>query len=141
MKQINPYLNFLGNTEEAFNFYKSIFGGDFSSFVRFKDAPGAGPVPEKEANGLMHVSLPAGNTTLMATDTLESMGHTLTVGNNINLCVVAESREEADKIFSKLAAGGKVSMPIADMFWGSYWGSVTDKFGVNWMVDYNAQQQ
>jgi PhnB protein len=141
MKKIDPYFNFPGNTEEAFNFYKSVFGGDFSMFSRFKDTPGAGPIPAEAANGIMHVSLPAGDTVMMATDAIESMGHTVTFGNNIELCVEAESREEADKIFNGLANGGKASMPIADMFWGSYWGSLTDKYGVGWMINYTEPKQ
>ena len=136
MKTINPYFNFPGNTEEAFNFYKSIFGGEFLMLSRFKDTPQAGPVPEENANGIMHVSLKAGNTTLMGTDAIESMGHKVNVGNNVNLSVEADSREEADRIYNGLAAGGSNPMPIQDMFWGSYWGSVKDKYGVCWMVNY-----
>ena len=136
MKLINPYFNFSGNTEEAFNFYKSVFGGEFLTFMRFKDTPQAGPVPESEANGIMHVALKAGETTLMGTDSIESMGHKVTVGNNVNLCIVADSRDEADRIFNGLAKGGSNLMPMKDMFWGSYWGSLKDKYGVCWMIDF-----
>jgi PhnB protein len=141
MKRIDPYFNFPGNTEEAFNFYKSVFGGDFAMFSRFKDTPGAGPIPESAANGIMHVSYPVGGTVMMATDAVKEMGHTVTPGNQVQLCVDAESKQEAATIFNGLAKGGKVSMPIADMFWGSYWGSLTDKYGVGWMVNYTEPKQ
>ena len=138
MAILNPYLSFEGNTEEAFNFYKSIFGGEFAILQRFKDTPEAGTVPEKEKNKIMHVSLPIGNgNTLMATDTLESMGQKLTVGNNIQLSVSADSEAETDKIFAGLSAGGKVTMPLSKTFWGSYFGMCTDKFGVQWMLSYD----
>jgi PhnB protein len=142
MLKINPYLNFAGNTEEAFKFYKSVFGGEFAILQRFKDTPEAGRVPEKEKDKIMHVSLPVGDgNTLMATDALESMGHKLSVGNNIQLSVEADSKNEVDKLFKGLSAGGKVTMPLADTFWGAYFGMVTDKFGVQWMVSYSKPQQ
>jgi PhnB protein len=142
MLKINPYLNFAGNTEDAFKFYKSVFGGEFAMLQRFKDTPEAGRVPEKEKEMIMHVSLPVGNgTTLMGTDALESMGHTLQVGNNIQLSIETESKNEVDKIFKGLSAGGKVTMPLADTFWGAYFGMVTDKFGVQWMVSYTKPEQ
>jgi PhnB protein len=135
MVTINPYLNFKGNTEEAFNFYKSVFGGEFSMIQRFKDTPEAAKVPENEKNMLMHVSLPVGKgNVLMGTDALESMGHKITTGDNICLSVSTESKEETDKIFNGLAEGGKVQMPPSKMFWGDYFGMLTDKFGVQWMV-------
>jgi PhnB protein len=137
MATLNPYLNFAGNTEEAFEFYRSVFGGDFSNLTRFKDTPEAGRVPDKEKNMLMHVSLPVGKgNMLMATDALDSIGHTLTRGNNIYLSLEAESKEEADKLFNGLSAGGKVTMPLADAFWGAYFGMLTDRFGIQWMVNY-----
>lgn len=137
MATLNPYLNFAGNTEEAFTFYRSVFGGDFTTLQRFKDTPEAGRVPEKEKNMLMHVSLPVGKgNSLMATDALESMGHKLTVGNNIQLSLEAESKEEAEKLFKGLSAGGKVTMPLGDTFWGAYFGMLVDKFGIQWMVNY-----
>ena len=138
MATINPYLNFLGNTEEVFNFYKSVFGGEFSAFVRFKDMPAAGPISEADASKLMHVALPIGKgNTLMGTDALESMGHKLTVGDNFSLSVSAESKAEADKLFTALSAGGKVEMPMSDSPWGSYFGMSEDKFGIKWMVSYD----
>lgn len=137
MVTINPYLNFPGNTEEAFNFYKSVFGGDFNGLTRFKDAPEGAKLSKDEKEKLMHVSLPIGNSNvLMATDALDSMGHKISVGNNFHLSVEAESKEEADKIFNGLSAGGKVTMPQADAFWGAYFGMVKDKFGIQWMVSF-----
>ena len=137
MKTVNPYLNFPGTAEEAFNFYKSVFGGEFTSLQRFKDTPEASRVPANEADKIMHISLPLGNgNILMATDALESMGHPLTVGNNFYLTIEAESEEEANKLFNSISAGGKVTMPMAKTFWGAYFGMVNDKFGVQWMINY-----
>ena len=142
MANLNPYLNFPGNTEEAFNFYKSVFGGDFVMLQRFKDTPEAGRVPKNELNKIMHVSLPIGKgNILMATDALESMGHKLTNGNNFQLSLGTDTKEEADKLFKALGAGGKVTMPLADTFWGAYFGMLTDKFGIQWMVSYTPAQQ
>ncbi|HEX7574574.1 MAG TPA: VOC family protein [Bacteroidota bacterium] len=141
MATLNPYLNFAGNTEEAFTFYRSVFGGDFTTLQRFKDTPEAGRVPEKEKNMLMHVSLPVGKAnSLMATDALESMGHKLTVGNNIQLSLEAETKDEAEKLFKGLSAGGKVTVPLNDTFWGAYFGMLVDKFGIQWMVNYTHQK-
>ncbi len=142
MAAINPYLNFAGNTEEAFNFYKSVFGGEFVGLTRFKDVPAEAKVPVNEKEKLMHVSLPIGKTNiLMGTDALESQGWKLTFGNNFSLSVEAESKEEADKIFKGLSSGGKVTMPQSDTFWGSYFGMVNDKFGIQWMVSYTYPKQ
>lgn len=138
MVTINPYLNFPGNTEEAFKFYKSVFGGEFVGLTRFKDTEEAAKLKASEKEKLMHVSLPIGKgNVLMATDALESMGHKLTMGNNFSLSVETESKDEANKVFKGLSKGGKVTMPQADTFWGSYFGMVTDKFGVQWMVSYS----
>ncbi len=137
MVTINPYLNFAGNTEEAFNFYRSVFGGEFTTLQRFKDTPEAGRVPEKEKNMLMHIALPLGKSnTLMAADALESMGHKFTPGDNIHLSVETESKAEALKIFNGLSAGGTVKMALADTFWGAYFGMLKDKFGIHWMVSH-----
>jgi PhnB protein len=143
MAKLNPYLNFQGNSEEAFNFYKSVFGGDFSSIVRFKDMPvadnampGGKPLAPEESTKIMHVALPIGGNTMMATDLLESQGHKLKLGNNLTLSLEAESKAEADKLFNGLSAGGKVGAQIADAPWGAYWGMLTDKFDVQWMVNY-----
>ncbi|MEW6195557.1 MAG: VOC family protein [Bacteroidota bacterium] len=137
MLNVNPYLNFNGNTEEAFNFYKSVFGGEFSTVVRFKDMPDGNPVPSDVQNKIMHISLPINkNTILMATDACESMGFKLTTGNNFYILLETESKEEADKIFNKLSTGGRVEMPMQDQIWGAYYGSFADKFGVQWMLNY-----
>ncbi len=142
MVTINPYLNFPGNTEDAFNFYKSVFGGEFVGLTRFKDTQDGSKLNAKEKEMLMHISLPIGKgNTLMGTDALESMGHPLKTGNNFSLSVETESREEADRIFKGLSEGGKVTMPQAETFWGSYFGMVNDKFGIQWMVGYTPKQE
>ena len=138
MQTINPYLNFNGNTEEAFNFYKSVFGGDFVMLQRFKDIPEAGRIPAGDKEKIMHVALPIGKgNVLMATDALESMGHTLHSGNNFSISISTESKEEADTLYGKLSAGGKVEMPLGDTFWGAYFGMFSDKFGIQWMISYD----
>ena len=137
MTAVNPYLNFNGNTEEAFNFYKSVFGGDFQAVMRFKDNPQCGNLAESDKERIMHIALPiAKDTILMGTDSLESLGQKLTVGNNFYICLSPATKQEADRIFNGLSAGGKVEMPIQDMFWGAYWGCFADKFGVQWMINY-----
>ena len=139
MATINPYLNFKGNTEEAFNFYKSVFGGDFSSLVRFKDMPAAGEIPAQDSDKLMHVALPIGKgNVLMGTDVLESKGQTLTPGDNFSLSISAESKAEADKLFGGISAGGNVEVPMSDAPWGAYFGMTKDKFGIRWMVNFDA---
>lgn len=138
MATINPYLNFNGNTEEAFNFYKSVFGGEFMALMRWKDAPEPDKIPPSDREKIMHVSLPIGQgNVLMATDACESMGQTLTVGNNFYVCIAAESKEEAERLFNGLSEGGKTQMPLQDTFWGAYFGMLTDKFGIQWMVSYD----
>lgn len=143
MATLNPYLNFAGNTEEAFNFYKSVFGGDFLGEInRFKDMPDADKLPKENQNKVMHIALPIGKgNVLMATDALESMGHKLIPGNNFYLSLEAENKPEAEKLFNALSKGGTVTMPLADAFWGAYFGMLTDKFGINWMVNYTYPQQ
>jgi PhnB protein len=137
MVKINLYLNFKDNTEEAFKFYKSIFGGEFTALQRFKDTPDAAKIAKNDQEKIMHIALPVGNTILMGTDAPESMGFKLKQGDNFSISVDAESKKEADALFAKLSKGGKSTMPMADMFWGSYFGMLTDKFGVQWMVSYN----
>ena len=138
MTKLNIYLNFAGNTEEAFNFYRSVFGGEFSHVIRYKDMPMEGVnIPKEDENKLMHISLPIGkDDVLMATDSLESLGMELKQGNNVYISVHPDSKEEADRIFNDLSAGGTIEMPITDQMWGDYFGSFDDKFGVKWMVIY-----
>ncbi|KKS60750.1 MAG: Glyoxalase/bleomycin resistance protein/dioxygenase [candidate division WWE3 bacterium GW2011_GWF2_42_42] len=134
--KINPYLNFPGNTEEAFNFYRSIFGGDFTSINRIKEMPESEKLAPEDQEKIMHIALPIGEgNKLMATDALESMGQTLTEGNNISLILDVDTEEEADDLYGKLAVGGTVEMPMEKMFWGSYYGLVVDKFGIRWMIN------
>lgn len=136
MLKLNPYLNFEGKTEEAFNFYKSVFGGEFVALQRFSDVPGMGKLSAEDSNKLMHVSLMIGDNTLMGTDTLVAMGHTVTMGTNITLSLHPESKEEADRLFAGLQEGGSVEQPMKDEFWGDYFGMLKDKFGIKWMVNY-----
>jgi PhnB protein len=138
MTKVNTYLNFAGNAEEAFNFYKSVFGGEFTSVIRFRDMPMEGvEIPKADEGKMMHIALPIGkNFILQASDALESLGQKLMPGNNVIISLQAESKEEADRLFTGLSAGGKVEMPMADQVWGDYYGSFTDKFGVHWMIDY-----
>ncbi len=139
MATMNPYLNFLGNTEEAFIFYKSVFGGEFSVLQRFSDTPYGAEMPEADRDKIMHIALTIGpGHELMATDALESMGHTLIVGNNVYITLNPDSKEEADKFFSGLSVGGKIEMELQDTFWGAYYGSFADQFGVQWMINYVA---
>ncbi len=142
MTKLNTYLNFAGNAEEAFNFYKSVFGGQFSAVVRFMDMPMEGvTIPKEDENKIMHIGLPIGkDDVLMASDALESLGQKLTQGNNVYISAHPESKEEADRIFGALSAGGEIEMPIADQPWGDYYGSLKDKFGVLWMVNYSYAQ-
>jgi PhnB protein len=138
MALINPHINFNGNAEEAFTFYKSVFGGEFAQIIRFKDISSPEyPVAENEANKIMHISLPIGKNILMANDVPESMGQVNENENRSKISISAESREEADKLFNGLSEGGKVEMPIEDSPWGSYFGMFRDKFGIEWMVDFD----
>ena len=139
MARISPHVNFNGNAEEAFTFYKSVFGGEFSKIIRFKDLAGAGfPVAEKEENKIMHIVLPIGkNYMLMANDVPEIMGLTNENENRSKIVITAESKEEADKLFNGLSAGGQIEGPIGDSPWGSYFGCFRDKYGIEWMVDFD----
>jgi PhnB protein len=143
MMKLNSYLNFAGNAQEAFDFYRSVFGGEFSSAVRFKDMPMEGvTIPKEEEDRIMHISLPIGeDDVLMASDTLESHGQQLVQGNNVYVSAHATSREEADRIFNALGEGAEIEMPIADQVWGDYFGSLKDKFGVQWMVSYSPPRE
>ncbi len=142
MAKMHPYLNFDGNAQEAFDFYKSVFGGDFSAVHKMNEAPGTEELPEEERNRLMHIALPIdAHTTLMASDTMPSMGHTLNVGNNVHISLHPESREEADKLYNGLSQGGEIEMPMQDTFWGAYYGNFKDKYGVRWMINHEPSQQ
>ena len=136
---LNVYLHFNGTCKEAFEFYRSIFGGDFDMISTFGEAPPDFTVPEDERENIMHVSYQMGNMTLMGSDTPSTFGPPTAMGNNFSLSYMTGSREETDEVFAKLSEGGNVTMPLGDMFWGSYFGSCTDKFGVNWMLNYDAE--
>lgn len=145
MTTVNVYLNFNGNCEDAFNFYKSVFGGEFSYVGRFKDIPsqeGMPPVPKEMGDKIMHVSLPISKeTVIMGSDTGGEWAPSFLQGNNFSISINTDSKEEVDRFFNGLSEGGQVTMPLANTFWGDYFGMFTDKFGVNWMVSYNSGQQ
>ncbi len=141
MATTNVYLNFNGNCEEAFNFYKSVFGGEFGYLGRFGEMPETEgyKVAEADKNKIMHVSLAIGNSILMGSDTGEEYGKSFVQGNNFSVSVTAASKQEADELFAGLAVGGQVTMPMNNTFWGDYFGMLTDKFGINWMISFNEQ--
>ena len=139
MATINPHVNFNGNAEEAFTFYKSVFGGEFAKVIRFKDLANTEfPVAEKEENKIMHIALPIGKCSmLMANDVPEIMGRTNENENRSKIVISAESKEEASKLFHGLSEGGNIEMPIGDSPWGTYFGMFRDKYGIEWMVDFD----
>ncbi|HZY35158.1 MAG TPA: VOC family protein [Mucilaginibacter sp.] len=139
MKAINPWINFNGNAEEAFTFYKSVFGGEFAKIVRFRDISSAEfPIPENEANKIMQIALPIGkNNVLIANDVPEFLGRVNENENRSKIAISAESREEADKLFNGLSAGGAIEGPIGDSPWGSYGGMFRDKYGIEWIVEFD----
>ncbi|HET6252945.1 MAG TPA: VOC family protein [Puia sp.] len=139
MRTINPWINFNGNAEEAFTFYKSVFGGEFAKVVRFKDISSAEfPLADNEANKIMHIALPiGGNHVIIANDVPEFMGRVNENENRSKIAVNVESREEADKIFNGLSAGGNVEGPIGDSPWGTYAGMFRDKYGIEWIVEFD----
>ena len=138
MAIINPYINFNGNAEEAFTFYKSVFGGEFANLVRVKDMPNADfPSAMEDAELIMHITLPIGPNTLMGNDVPTFMGRVNENENRSKIAVSTASREEADKIYNGLSAGGTVEMPLADSPWGSYFAMFRDKYGIEWTVDYD----
>lgn len=141
MALINPHINFNGNAEEAFNFYKSAFGGEFTALVRLSEiSTPECPVPENEANKIMHIALPIGKNTLMGNDVPESMGPVNENENRSKICISAESREEADQLFKDLSAGGNIEVPMDDSPWGIYFGMFRDKYGIEWMIDFYPKQ-
>ncbi len=144
MTTINVYLTFNGNCEEAFNFYKSVFGGEFPYVGRFKEMPkdGGKEMPAAEGEKIMHISLPiGGDTMLMGSDTGGEWASNYKQGNNFSISVNTDTRESADRIFNALSSGGTVTMPLANTFWGDYFGMLTDKFGINWMLSFNENAQ
>jgi len=139
MARINPYIHFNGNTEEAFTFYQSVFGGAFSMVVRFNDIPNPEfPLPVEEADKIMHIALPVGyGVILMGSDVPGFMGQVSENENRSKIFIGAESREEADHLFNALSAGGQIEVPFAESLWGSWFGMFRDKYGIEWMVDYD----
>jgi PhnB protein len=138
MATINPYINFNGNAEEAFTFYKSVFGGEFTKIVRFKDLSSPDfPVAESEANKILYIALPIGNNILIANDVPEILGRVNENENRSKISISAESKEEADKLFNGLSAGGTVEMPISYSPWGPYFGMFRDKYGIEWTVEFD----
>lgn len=134
MKLANPYLNFPGNTEEAFGFYRTVFGGDFPMLLRFRDfGPG---MDGADGDRIAHMALPVGGSMLMATDALESHGRRLVVGNNVSIQLEADSAEEATRVFAALSDGGSTQMPLARSEWAELYGMCTDRYGIQWMVNY-----
>ncbi len=144
MAQFNPYLHFTGNTEEAFNFYRSVLGGEFTKLVRFKDLPSSEDhkVPAEHLEKIMHIALPVGEgNILMGADAImESTDRKFTYGDNFHIAIGAGSIAEADAFFNGLSAGGHIEMPIAEFFWGSYFGMLKDKFGVQWTVEFDPKK-
>ena len=140
MAQINPSINFNGNAEEAFNFYKSVFGGEFTKIMHFKDiASTEFPVPEKEANNIMHIALSIGNNILIGNDVPEFMGRVNENENRSKISISTDSREEADKLFNGLSSGGSIEVPMGDSPWGIYFGMFRDKYGIEWMVNFDSK--
>lgn len=143
MARVSTYLNFMGNTEEAFTFYKTVFGTEFLGDIqRMGDVPsnpGVPPLSEAEQHMVMHMELPIlGGHILMGTDMIESMGHHLRIGNNTTLMLEPDDRAEADRLFNLLSEGGTESAGMMEMFWGAYWGVCLDRFGIRWMINVNA---
>jgi PhnB protein len=142
MAQINPHINFNGNAEEAFTFYKSVFGGEFTKIIRFKDISSPEfPVSEKEENKIMHIALPVGKNFLMANDVPESMGRTNENENRSKISIKAESKEETILLFNGLSAGGQIEVPIDESFEDSYFGMFRDKYGIEWMIEFDSKSK
>ena len=142
MALINPHINFNGNAEEAFNFYKSVFGGEFATIVRFKEISSPeNQISETEGNKIMHIALPIGQNVLMGNDVPEFMGRVDENENRSKISISAESKEEADKLYNGLSAGGSIEVPINDSPWGSYFAMFRDKYGIEWMVEFDPNNQ
>ncbi len=139
MAIINPHINFNGNAEEAFNFYRSVFGGEFSKIMRFKDMVNEEfQVSEKEANKIMYIALPIGRNVLIANDVPQILGYTNENENRSKISISTESKAEADKLFNRLSVGGQIEMPITVSPWGTYFGMFRDKYGIEWMVEFDS---
>ncbi len=138
---LNVYLHFNSNCREVFEFYRSVFGGDFSSFATFRDMPEQMDIPEDEQDDILHVSLDIGGTALMGSDVPSAFGPPVQQGNNFAISYNADSREQTEELFNRISEGGTVTMPLGDTFWGSYFGACTDRYGINWMVSYNNPQE
>ncbi|MDE0132099.1 MAG: VOC family protein [bacterium] len=136
MMALNVYLHFDGNCREVFEFYRSVFGGDFDSFSTFDEMPDEMGISEEEKNGVLHVSYEIGGTALMGSDVPSAFGPPVEMGNNFAISYEAESREETERLFQRISEGGRITMPLGDTFWGAYFGACTDRFGINWMVSY-----
>jgi PhnB protein len=141
MKSADPYLNFAGNAEEAFNFYRSVFGGDFAMLARFGDYGDGMGVPESERQKVAHVALPLGNSMLMASDVAGPQSESLKIGNNVYISLTSDNAEEAERVFNSLARGGSTEMPLQQTEWAEKYGICTDKFGIQWMMSYTGNVQ
>lgn len=138
--KIHPYLNFSGNAEQAMRFYAEALGATLTEIHRFGGMPGSDKIPKELHNQVMHVGLDLpGGSRLMASDTIDGMGPPHVPGTNMSISVHPDSRQEADRVFKALSAGAEVTMPLADQFWGDYYGSLTDRFGIQWMVNFHAE--
>lgn len=140
MRKLNPYVSYDGNAEEAMNFYKSVFGGEFDAVMRWGDNPQCEGFSDADKNKIMHVALTVGDSVIMASDALGLPGQEYKGGNNFCIGITPDSREDADRLFAGLSEGGSAEMPMQDMFWGGYFGSLVDKFGVRWLLNYADQQ-
>ena len=138
---LNTYLTFDGNCREVFEFYRSVFGGEFSVLQTFADGPPEMPVADADKSRVMHVSLPVGESVLMGSDKPGASGPSLVVGNNFSVSIEGRSREHCDEVFAKLSKGGSVQMPLQETFWGAYFGQCTDRFGISWMLNYTLPKE
>lgn len=145
MAKINPYLHFLGNTEEVFNFYRSVFGGEFANVMRYGDMSGqegCENMSEEDKEKIMHIALPLSDGhVLMGTDAIGEHANDAAFGNNISLSISTDSKEEAEKVFKGLAEGGEITMPLSDTFWGAYFGMLKDKYNIQWLINYDYPQE
>lgn len=138
---LSPYLTFSDNCREVFEFYREVFGGKYTIFQTFADGPSDMEVPESLGDQIMHVSLAIGDSILMGSDSPAAFGGAPVMGTNFSISYAPDSREEAERIFARLSEGGEIGMPMQDMFWGSYFGSCTDRFGIGWMINYENPQE